>query len=106
MLKKTALSLFGLAVMLVCVNPPQASAGVIVALGPVYPHRVRVYAPPRYGYVAPRPFVVYRPNPYAYRPAYVYPSRVYRPGFYGPEYWAPRRYVRREVIVRRPYWRR
>ena len=31
MLKKTALSLFGLAAMLICFNPPKANAGVIVA---------------------------------------------------------------------------
>ena len=31
MLKKTALSLFGLVVMLICFNPPQAHAGVVVS---------------------------------------------------------------------------
>src|SRR6266404_1154477 len=33
MLKKTALSLFGLVVMLICFNPPQAHAGVVVSFG-------------------------------------------------------------------------
>ena len=33
MLKKTALSLFGLVVMLICFNPPQAHAGVVIARG-------------------------------------------------------------------------
>ena len=42
MLKKAALSLFGLAVMLVGLNPPQAHAGVVVSLGPVYPRPVYV----------------------------------------------------------------
>ena len=40
-LKKTALSLFGFAVMLICVNPPKANAGVVVSIGgPVYPRPV------------------------------------------------------------------
>ena len=47
MLKKTALSLFGLVVMLVCFNPPQAHAGVVVSFGPVFPRPV--YVRP-YGY--------------------------------------------------------
>ena len=42
MLKKAALSLFGLVVMLICINPPQAHAGIVVAIGPVYPHPVYV----------------------------------------------------------------
>ena len=32
MLKKTALSLFGLVAMLIYVNPPQAHAGVVIAI--------------------------------------------------------------------------
>ena len=35
-LKKAALSLFGLAVMLICINPPQAHAGVMVRLADQY----------------------------------------------------------------------
>ncbi len=65
MLKKTALSLFGLVVMLICFNPPQAHAGVVVAIGPVYPRPV--YVRP-YRYVAPVPYVAYRPAPYFYGP--------------------------------------
>ena len=63
MLKKTALSLFGLVVMLICFNPPQAHAGVVVSFGPVYPRPV--YVRP-YRYVAPVPYVAYRPAPYFY----------------------------------------
>ena len=103
MLKKTALSLFGLAVMLVCINPPKVNAGVVVALGPVYPRPV--YVRP-YRYVAPSPYIVYRPNPYVYRPVYVRPGWGYRPGFYRNGYWVPRGYAHREFVVRRPYWRR
>ena len=64
MLKKIAFSLFGLALLLVCISPPQANAGVVVALGSVYPHPVYHYMRP-YPYVAPPPFVAYGPNPYA-----------------------------------------
>ena len=61
-LRKTALSLFGLAVMLICVNPPKANAGVVVSIGgPVYPRPV--YVRP-YRYVAPVPYIAYRPDPY------------------------------------------
>ena len=60
MLKKTALSLFGLVAMLIFVNPPQAHAGVVIAIGPAYPRPV--YVRP-YRYVAPVPFVAYRPAP-------------------------------------------
>ena len=67
-LKKTALSLFGLAVMLICVNPPKANAGVVVSIGgPVYPRPV--YVRP-YRYVAPVPYIAYRPDPYFYGPTY------------------------------------
>ena len=59
MLKKTALSLFGLVVMLICINPPQAHAGVVIALGPTYPRPV--YVRP-YGYVAPAPYFAYGPT--------------------------------------------
>jgi hypothetical protein len=47
MLKKTALSLFGLVVMLICINPPQAHAGVVVSFGPVYrrPYYVSILLP-------------------------------------------------------------
>ncbi len=64
MLKKTALSLFGLVVMLICINPPQAHAGVVIALGPTYPRPV--YVRP-YPYVAPAPYVAYGPGPYCLR---------------------------------------
>jgi hypothetical protein len=106
MLRKTALSLFGLLVMLICINPPQAHAGVVVAIGPVYPHPA--YVRP-YAYVAP-PDVAYVPRPYVYgpvfaRPGFGYPS-YYRPNYYRPGYWGPRGFERREYIVRRPYWRR
>ena len=60
MLKKTALSLFGLVAMLIFINPPQAHAGVVIAIGPAYPRPV--YVRP-YRYVAPVPFVAYRPAP-------------------------------------------
>jgi hypothetical protein len=103
MLKKTALSLFGLVVMLICFNPPQARAGVVVTFGPVYPRPV--YVRP-YRYVAPVPFVAYRPGPYFFGPSYVRPGWDYRPGFYENRYFAPRRFERREFVVRRPYWRR
>ena len=63
MLKKTALSLFGLVMMLVCFNPPQAHAGVVVSLGPVFPRPV--YVRP-YAYAAPVPYVAYQPDPYFY----------------------------------------
>ncbi len=106
MLKKTALLVFGLAAMLVCINPPQASAGVIITLGPTYPRPVRVYAPPPYAYVAPGPYIAYRPYPYAYAPAYVYPGPAFYPRYYRHGYWVPRRYERREFVVRHPYWRR
>ena len=75
MLKKTALSLFGLVVMLICFNPPQAHAGVVVSFGAVYPRPV--YVRP-YRYVAPVPFVAYRPAPYFYAPTYVRPGWGYR----------------------------
>ena len=101
-LKKTALSLFGLAVMLVCINPPQAHAGVVVSIGPTYPHPV--YARP-YAYVAP-PYVAYAPRPY-YGPVYVRPGFGYS-GYYRPEYrrgyFAPR--IEHREFVRRQYWRR
>ena len=86
MLKKTALSLFGLVVMLICFNPPQAHAGVVVSFGAVYPRPV--YVRP-YWYVAPVPFVAYRPAPYFYSPAYVRPGWGYRPGFYANPHFAP-----------------
>jgi len=100
MLKKTALSLFGLAVMLICFNPPQAHAGVVVSIGPTYPRPV--YVRP-YRYVAPVPYVAYRPAPF-YAPTYVRPGWGYRPGFYAPRY-VPR-YEHRVFVERRPYWRR
>ena len=78
MLKKTALSLFGLVAMLIFVNPPQAHAGVVIAIGPAYPRPV--YVRP-YRYVAPVPFVAYRPAPLFYGPTYVRPGWGYRPGF-------------------------
>ena len=73
MLKKSALSLFGLVVMLICFNPAQAHAGVVVSIGPVYPRPV--YVRP-YAYVAPVPYVAYRPAPYFYGPTYVRPGWV------------------------------
>jgi hypothetical protein len=105
-LKKTALSMFGLVVMLICINPPQAQAGVVVSIGgPVYPRPV--YVRP-YAYVAP-PYVAYAPRPYAYGPVFVRPGFRY-PGYYRPDYrqgyWGPRRFEHREIVVRRPYWRR
>ena len=106
MLKKTALSLFGLVVMLLCINPPRANAGVIISLGPTYPRPV--YVRP-YGYVAPPPYFAYGPNPYAYGPVYVRPHWDY-PGYYRrdyvrPGYWGARRFEHREYIERHP-WRR
>ena len=106
MLKKTALSLFGLAVLLICIHPPQAHAGVVVAIGPIYPHPV--YVRP-YPYVAP-PYVAYAARPYAYGPVLVSPGfgypGYYRPNYYRPGFWGPRGFERRErVLVRRPYWR-
>ena len=101
MLKKTALSLFGLVVMLICFNPTQAHAGVVVAIGPVYPRPV--YVRP-YRYVAPVPYVAYRPAPYFYGP-YVRPGWGYRTGFCGRPYFAPH-YEHRVFVERRPYWRR
>jgi hypothetical protein len=102
MLKKTALSLFGLAVMLICFNPPQAHAGVVVSFGAVYPRPV--YVRP-YAYVAPVPYVAYRPGPYFYGPSYVRPGWGYRPGFYENRHFAPR-FEHREFAGRRNYWRR
>src|SRR5450432_457424 len=102
MLKKTALSLFGLVVMLICINPPQAHAGVVVSFGPVY--RRPYYVSP-YRYVAPVPYVAYQPAPYYYAPAYVRPGWGYRPGFYANPYFVPR-FEHREFAGRRPYWRR
>ena len=106
MLKKTALSLFGLVAMLIFVNPPQAHAGVVIAIGPAYPRPV--YVRP-YRYVAPVPFVAYRPAPLFYGPTYVRPyvrpGWGYRPGFYARPYIAPQP-LHREFVVRRLYWRR
>ena len=105
MLKKTALSLFGLVAMLIFVNPPQAHAGVVIAIGPAYPRPV--YVRP-YRYVAPVPYVAYRPAPYytpgVYAPVYVRPGWGYRPGFYARPYIAPR-YEHHE-FVERHHWRR
>jgi hypothetical protein len=102
-LKRTALSLFGLAVMLLCVNPPKANAGVVVSIGgPVYPRPV--YVRP-YRYVAPVPYIAYRPDPYFYGPTYIRPGWGYRPGFYENRHFVPR-FEHREFVVRRPYWRR
>ncbi len=111
MLKKTALSLFGLAVMLLCFNPPQAHAGVVVSFGTGYARPV--YVRP-YRYVAPVPYVAYQPDPYFYGPSfygssyygptYVRPGWAYRPGFYGNQHFAPR-FEHREFVGRRP-WRR
>jgi hypothetical protein len=103
MSKKTAFSLFAL-LMLVCINPPQANAGVVVVLGPVYPHPINHYVRP-YPYIAPPLFVAYGPNPYAYGPIYVRPGWGYL-RYYRHEYWVPRRFEHREYFVRRPYWRR
>ncbi len=103
MLKKTALSLFGLAVMLICFNPPQAHAGVVISVGPSYPRPV--YVRP-YRYVAPVPYVAYRPAPYFYAPTYVRPGWGYRPGFYDNRRFESRRFEHREFVERRPYWRR
>jgi hypothetical protein len=102
MLKKTALSLFGLVAMLIFINPPQAHAGVVVAIGPAYPRPVNVRP---YWYVAPVPFVAYRPAPFFYGATLVRPGWGYRPGFYARPYIAPR-FEHREFVVRRPYWRR
>jgi len=102
MLKKTALSLFGLALMVVCINPPQAHAEVVIALGTVYPRPV--YVRP-YRYVAPPPYFAYGPSPYAYGPVFVRPGWGY-PGYYRPGYWGPRRFEHREFVMRRPYWHR
>jgi hypothetical protein len=104
MLRKTALSLFGLIVLAVCLNPPQANAGVIVAVGPVFPRPARIYPGPVY--VAPSPYVAYRPYPYIYAPAYAYRGPLLYPRYYRPGYWAGRRFEHREFVVRRPYWRR
>jgi hypothetical protein len=107
MLKKIALSLFGLAVMLVAINPPQAHAGVVVQLGPVFPRPV--YVRP-YPYLAPAPYVAYAPGPYVYGPAYVRPSwgyrGYYRPGYVRPGYWGPRRIERHEFVDHHFYGRR
>jgi len=92
MLKKVALSLFGLMVMLVGLNPPQAHAGVVVSLGPVYPRPV--YVRP-YPYVAPVPYVAYGPNPYAYGPVYVRPDYGYRRYYGRDSYWRGDGYDRR-----------
>jgi hypothetical protein len=102
MLKKTALSLFGLVVMLICINPPQAHAGVVVSFGPVY--RRPYYVSP-YAYVAPVPYVAYQPGPYFYGPSYVRPGWGYRPGFYENRRFVPR-FEHREFAGRRNYWRR
>jgi hypothetical protein len=106
MLKKTALSLFGLVVLLICFNPPQAHAGVVISVGPTYPRPVYVR---RYGYVAPVPYVAYRPatyyGPTYYAPTYVRPGWGYRPGFYENRHFVPR-YEHREFVEHRGYWRR
>jgi hypothetical protein len=101
MLKKIAIPLFGLVVMLICLNPPQAHAGVVVSFGPAYPRPV--YVRP-YAYVAPVPFVAYQPGPYYYGPTYVRPGWGYRPGFYGRTYIAPR--FEHRAFVERRYGRR
>jgi hypothetical protein len=104
MLRKTAFSLFGMVLMLACINPPQAHAGVFVSIGPVYPRPVYHYVRP-YPHVAPPPFVAFAPTPYACGPVFVRPGWGY-PGYYRHDYWVPRRFARREYFVRRPYWRR
>jgi hypothetical protein len=101
MLKKTALSLFGLVVLLICFNPAQAHAGLVVSIGPVYPRPV--YLRP-YAYVAPVPYVAYQTAPYYYAPTYVRPGWGYRPGFYGHAYVAPR-YEPRAFVEHRWNWR-
>jgi hypothetical protein len=101
MLKKSALSLFGLVVMLICFNPAQAHAGVVISIGPGY--RRPVYVRP-YAYVAPVPYVAYQPAPYYYAPTYVRPGWGYRPGFYGHAYVAPR-YEHRAFVEHRSNWR-
>ena len=91
MLKKAALSLFGLAVMLVGLNPPQAHAGIDVSFG----RYIRVVYVRPYPYVAPVPYVAYGPNPYAYGPVYVRPDYGYR-RYYGRDYyWRGDRHDRR-----------
>src|SRR5258708_30665074 len=101
MLKKTALSMFGLVVMLICFNPPQAHARVVVSFGAVYPRPV--YVRP-YAYVAPVPYVAYRPAPYFYGPTSVRPGWGYRSGFYEHRHF-DRRFQHPAFVERRPYWR-
>jgi hypothetical protein len=107
MLKKTALSLFGLVAMMIGFSTTQAHAGVVVEFGPTYGRPV--YVRP-YRYVAPVPYVAYRPDPYFYgpsfyAPSYVRPSWRYRRDFYENRYYAPR-FEHREFVERHPYWRR
>lgn len=100
-MKKTSLLLvLGLAVILASAAAPKANAGVVVGVGvgvPVYVHPARVYVAPPYvaPYIAPAPYVAFRPLPPVYRRAYIAPRPFYG-RFYGPR-----------VVVHRGYgWRR
>ena len=105
MLKKSALLPFGLVLLVVCLNPPRANAGVLISIGPAYPRPVRVYAPPVY--VVPSPYIGYRAYPYIHAPAYAYPGPIFFPNhYYRHAYWTPRRWEYHEYVLRRPYWRR
>src|SRR5215475_1755034 len=92
-MKKTSLVLVsGLAAILACAAVPKANAGVVVGFtvgAPAYVAPVPAYgyvAPGYIGraYVAPRPYVAFRPVPPVYRRAYVAPGPVFYQRWHGP----------------------
>ncbi len=89
--------------MLICVNPPQAHAGVVVSIGgPVI--RVR-FTFVRIGMWRRCPMSpIGRILTFMGRRMFV-PGWGYRPGFYENRHFAPR-FEHREFVERRPYWRR
>jgi len=102
MLKKTALAVFGLAIILTIITPAPAHAGVVVGvgvgIGPVYARPAYAY-PYAYPYAyGPGAYVGYYayPRPYVYSPAYVYRARPY--GYYHGPYLHPGRVAYRGYV--------
>jgi hypothetical protein len=92
MSKKSVFAVFGLAMALVFMNPPNAHAGVAIGVTVGAP----VYVRPVYPY----PYAVVRPVP---RPVYIYPPYAYAgPVYYGRDYDRP--YWRQQRWERHEYW--
>jgi hypothetical protein len=102
MLKKTALSLFGLAVMLICFNPPQAHAGVVVSFGcGVSASGLRSSVP--VCRAACLTSLTGRILTFTRRRTFVRTGDIVRAST--PPRYVPR-YEHRVFVERRPYWRR